>query len=64
HMAKTVRIGQVQADGLFKIVLETETPVEPLPWNQSLPQPAGYFCDWSDEARGGKYKADEPPEFD
>ncbi|MGB3671326.1 MAG: urea ABC transporter substrate-binding protein [Phormidesmis sp.] len=64
HMAKTARIGQVQADGLFKIVLETETPVEPLPWNQSLPQPAGYFCDWSDEARGGKYKADEPPEFD
>ena len=57
HMAHTMRIGKVREDGLFDIVLETDAPVEPSPWNQALPQGAGYLCDWSDPAKGGQYKA-------
>ena len=56
HLSKTVRIGQVRADGLFDIVLTTDEPVAPLPWNQYVADTKEYLCDWSDPAKGGKYK--------
>lgn len=59
HLSKTVRIGRVRADGLFEIVFSTEEPVEPEPWNQYVPETKGYACDWSDPAKGRKYKAAE-----
>ncbi|MGF1491263.1 MAG: urea ABC transporter substrate-binding protein [Microcoleaceae cyanobacterium] len=56
HISKTVRIGQVRSDGLFDIVSSTDGPVEPLPWNQYVPDTKGFACDWSDPAKGGKFE--------
>ena len=56
HISKTVRIGQVRDDGLFDIVSSTDEPVDPIPWNQYVPETKGYACDWIDPNKGGKYK--------
>ncbi len=56
HISKTVRIGQVREDGLFNIVNSTKGPVDPIPWNQYVPETIGYACDHSDPAKGEKYK--------
>ncbi|ESA35585.1 urea-binding protein [Leptolyngbya sp. Heron Island J] len=56
HLSKTVRIGEIRDDGLFEIVSATDGPVDPLPWNQYVPDTKGYTCDWSDPAKGGKFK--------
>jgi urea transport system substrate-binding protein len=56
HISKTVRIGQVRDDGLFDIVEATPGPVDPVPWNQFVPDTKGFACDWSDPAKGGKFK--------
>jgi urea transport system substrate-binding protein len=56
HISKIVRIGQVRQDGLFDIVYATPAPVEPIPWNQFVKETKGFACDWSDPAKGGKYK--------
>ncbi len=47
HLTKTVRLGQVREDGLFDIVYATPAPLEPVPWNQYVPETKGYTCDWS-----------------
>jgi urea transport system substrate-binding protein len=51
HMWKTVRIGEVLADGQFKEVWATSGPIKPQPWNQLLTPDTS--CDWT---RGGTYK--------
>lgn len=56
HLSKTVRIGEIRDDGLFDIVFATDGPVDPLPWNQYVPDTKGFACDWSDPAKGGKFK--------
>ncbi|MEA5568572.1 urea ABC transporter substrate-binding protein [Anabaena sp. UHCC 0399] len=56
HISKVVRIGEVRDDGLFDIVYATPAPVEPIPWNQFVKETKGFACDWSDPAKGGKYK--------
>lgn len=58
HISKTVRIGQVRDDGLFDIVFSTDGPVDPVPWNQYVPETKGYGCDWTDPAKGGKFKVE------
>lgn len=50
HTYKTVRIGQIQLDGQFKVVYTSAGPVEPQPYDLVAP---GFTCDWS---RGGKVK--------
>lgn len=57
HISKTARIGQVREDGLFNIIWASQGPIDPLPWNQYVPETKGYACDWSDPNKGGKYKA-------
>ncbi|MEY2855961.1 MAG: hypothetical protein RLZZ74_270, partial [Cyanobacteriota bacterium] len=57
HISKTVRIGEIREDGLFDIVWSTEAPLEPIPWNQYVKETKGFACDWTDPAKGGKYKA-------
>lgn len=57
HLSKFVRIGEVAPDGLFKIVYETKEAVAPIPWNQFVAETKGFSCDWSDPAKGGKFKA-------
>ncbi|MGF1537603.1 MAG: urea ABC transporter substrate-binding protein [Elainellaceae cyanobacterium] len=56
HLSKTVRIGQVRDDGLFEIVSSTDGPIDPVPWNQFVPDTKGFACDWSDPNKGGKYE--------
>jgi urea transport system substrate-binding protein len=56
HLSKFVRIGEVGADGLFKIVNETTAAVDPVPWNQFVADTKDFACDWSDPAKGGKFK--------
>ncbi|MEM6254143.1 MAG: urea ABC transporter substrate-binding protein [Cyanobacteria bacterium P01_D01_bin.156] len=56
HISKTVRIGEIREDGLFDIVSATDGPVTPIPWNQYVPDTKGFACDWSDPAKGGKFK--------
>ncbi|WP_414578191.1 urea ABC transporter substrate-binding protein [Anabaena sp. CCY 9402-a] len=56
HISKVVRIGEVRDDGLFDIVYATPAPVEPVPWNQFVKETKGFACDWSDPAKGEKYK--------
>ncbi len=57
HLSKFVRIGEVVDTGLFKIVQESKEAVKPLPWNQYVAETKGYSCDYSDPAKGGKFKA-------
>lgn len=56
HISKTVRIGEIREDGLFDIVWSTDGPLEPIPWNQYVKETKGFACDWTDPAKGGKYK--------
>ncbi|WP_017714184.1 urea ABC transporter substrate-binding protein [Prochlorothrix hollandica] len=56
HISKWVRIGEVRDDGLFDIVYASDAAVDPIPWNQFVPETKGYACDWSDPAKGGKYE--------
>ncbi len=56
HISKFVRIGKVRDDGLFEIAFETKEAVKPVPWNQYVADTKGYSCDWSDPAKGGKFK--------
>ncbi|MGK7943746.1 MAG: urea ABC transporter substrate-binding protein, partial [Microcystaceae cyanobacterium] len=58
HISQTVRIGQVREDGLFDIVSSTDAPIEPIPWNQFVPDTKGFACDWTDPNKGGKYKVE------
>ena len=59
HISKTVRIGEVREDGLFEIVNATDGPLDPVPWNQFVPDTKGFACDWSDPEKGGRYKTEE-----
>jgi urea transport system substrate-binding protein len=56
HLSKTVRLGEVMEDGMFKIVWETDGPIDPQPWNQFVPDTKGFACDWSDPAKGEKFE--------
>ncbi len=56
HLAKVVRIGEVKEDGQFNIVFATPKAVSPIPWNQFVAETKGLSCDWSDPAKGGKFK--------
>jgi urea transport system substrate-binding protein len=56
HLSKFVRIGEVGGDGQFKIVFESKSAAEPSPWNQYLAESKGFYCDYSDKAKGRKFK--------
>ena len=57
HVEKRVLIGEVQKDGMFKI-LEDKGFVKPIAWNQFVPETKGYTCDWTrtDVSDPGKFK--------
>ena len=56
HISQTVRIGQVTPDGQFDILKTSDGPIDPQAWNQFEPTSKGYACDWTDPAKGEKYK--------
>lgn len=58
HISKTVRMGEVRDDGLFEIVWSTDGPIDPVPWNQYVPDTKGLACDWSDPEKGGRYEVE------
>ena len=47
HLHKPVVIGEVQADGQFKIVWQTESPVRAAPWSPFVPDSAKKVADWT-----------------
>jgi len=56
HVEKRVLIGEVQKDGMFKI-LEDKGFVKPVAWNQFVPETKGYTCDWTlKRPDAGKFK--------
>ena len=51
-----VMIGEVQKDGMFKI-LQDKGFVKPVAWNQYVPETKGYTCDWTQKRPdAGKFK--------
>jgi urea transport system substrate-binding protein len=56
HIEKLVLIGEVQKDGMFKI-LENKGFVKPIAWNQFVPETKGFTCDWTQKRPdAGKFK--------
>ncbi len=56
HLAKLVLIGEVQSNGMFKIVLNAGV-VNPSPWSNFLSESRGYICDWTtDRPDAGKFR--------
>jgi urea transport system substrate-binding protein len=47
HLHKPVFIGEVQADGQFKVVWKTEGPVRAMPWSPFVPDSAKKVADWT-----------------
>ena len=56
HISQIVRIGEITADGQFKIIEESDSPIDPQTWNQFEPTSKGFACDWTDPSKGEKYK--------
>jgi len=56
HISQTVRIGEITSDGQFKIIEESDSPIDPQAWNQFEPSSKGFACDWSDPSKGERYK--------
>ncbi|MGQ4646283.1 urea ABC transporter substrate-binding protein [Lyngbya aestuarii] len=48
HISKFVRIGEVQEDGLVKIVYSSDQAVMPVPWSQFIVNDKKITCDWSE----------------
>lgn len=47
HLHKPVFIGEVQADGQFKVVWKTDGPVRAEPWSKYVPESSKKVADWS-----------------
>jgi urea transport system substrate-binding protein len=48
HLSKRVLIGEVQKDGMFKII-DNKGIQKPHAWNQFVPESKGYTCDWTQQ---------------
>jgi len=56
HLSKAALIGEVQADGTFKILGDGGV-IEPLAWSSLIEESRGYRCDWTlDRPDAGKFK--------
>ena len=51
HLTKPVLIGEIQADGQFDIVSQTD-PVPGDAWSDVLPEDKGIEADWTDPVKG------------
>ena len=47
HLHKPVFIGEIQADGQFKVVWKTEGPIRAMPWSPFVPDSAKKVADWT-----------------
>jgi urea transport system substrate-binding protein len=56
HLKKNSLIGELQADGQFKIIHDAGI-IEPRVWSQWLPENKGYLADWTiDRPDAGRFK--------
>jgi urea transport system substrate-binding protein len=46
HLHKPVYIGEVQADGQFKVVWKTDGPIRAMPWSPYVPDSKAKVADW------------------
>ncbi|HVU02385.1 MAG TPA: urea ABC transporter substrate-binding protein [Polyangiaceae bacterium] len=66
HLHKPVFIGEVQADGQFKVVWKTDGPIRAAPWSPFVPDSAKKVADWSfpwvcGNCTEAKFKTGAPP---
>ncbi|MBL25992.1 MAG: urea ABC transporter substrate-binding protein [Rhodospirillaceae bacterium] len=47
HLSKPVMIGEIQPDGQFEIVWQTESPIVAQAWSPFIPESAKLTADWS-----------------
>lgn len=52
HLTKPVLIGEIQADGQFETVWQTEGDVPGAAWSEVLPENKGISADWTDPLTG------------
>ncbi len=52
HLTKPVLIGEIQADGQFDVVWQTEGTVPGDAWSDALPEDKGIEADWTDPLTG------------
>src|SRR5690606_9926632 len=58
HITKPVLIGEIQADGQFDVVWETDDLVEGEAWSQYIPDSAVLIADWTDPINCGNYNTE------
>ena len=56
HLSQSVRIAQITSNGDYKVVFKSRTPVIPTAWNQYESFSRGFACDWTNPAKGGRYR--------
>ena len=52
HLTKPVLIGEIQADGQFEVVWQTDGDVPGDAWSDVLPEDKGIEADWTDPVKG------------
>jgi urea transport system substrate-binding protein len=55
HLTKPVLIGEIQSDGQFQVVWQTEAEVEGDAWSDFLPESADLDADWTEPVNCGNY---------
>jgi urea transport system substrate-binding protein len=55
HLTKPVLIGEIQSDGQFQVVWETEKEVDGDAWSDYLPESVDLIADWTDPINCGNY---------
>ena len=55
HLSKPVLIGEIQGDGQFEVVWETESVVQGDAWSDYLPGSKDLIADWTDPVKCGNY---------
>lgn len=58
HLSKPVLIGEIQDDGQFEVVWETESVVMGDAWSDYLPGSKALVADWTDPVKCGNYNTE------
>ncbi|NMG41625.1 urea ABC transporter substrate-binding protein [Chelativorans sp. ZYF759] len=58
HITKPVLIGEIQGDGQFDVVWETDDLVEGEAWSQFIPESAVLIADWTDPINCGNFNTE------
>lgn len=61
HVTQKMHVGQVQGDGLFKIMWSAPSAIAPLPWNQRIAANKDIICDWREPDKGRRYRPEPKP---